>query len=496
MSDRFVYLIAILFSILISTWIAANANVINPDAICYVLSAEAIVKSGFSDAMQLCPQAKWPLYSLLIYGFAQLTHLSYVTSAYILDGFYTLISVVMFIAIIKALGGTRRVLWLAALVILCAHQFNSVRQYIIRDHGFWAFYLMSIWFLLRYFRDFKLMSALCWSASLLVATLFRIEGIIFLLLLPFLSWCHTQLSLRQRAFNFLTLNAPALIIGIILTGLLLLYSAHPLEKLGRINEVIQQIQYGFVLLVNRFDVIKLALNTYALPPEAVRDTGLVLTLMLVTWYLVSVINNLSWIYAALVGYAWSTRAATFTRTALLVLGGYLVINLCITAAFFGENLYLSKRYLIALTLVLMFWVPFALDRLWSKTGRSRITFWLAIVLMLGSTVGVFIIHKDSKTYVYESGLWLANNVPVTATLYANSQQLRFYSNHYKPRDVFKSMELSIVAQGKWKQYDYVAFVVDQADATLRAVIQEIPFAPIQTFMNARGDKVVIYKIQH
>ena len=485
---KLVYFVAMLGSILMSAWITVNASVINPDAICYVLSAEAIVTSGFSKAMQLCPQAKWPLYSFFIYGFAQLTHLSYVVSAYILDGFYTLISVVMFIAIIKELGGTRRMLWLAVLVILCAHQFNSVRQYIVRDHGFWAFYLISIWFLLRYFREQKVTAALCWSASLLMATLFRIEGLIFLLLLPFLSWCCTQLSLRQRAIRFLVLNAPVLVIGSLLIALS--------GKLGRVYEVIVQVQYGFVVLVNRFEVMKLALNTYALPPEAVRDTGLVLTLLLVVWYFVSVINNLSWIYTALVGYAWSTRVANFTRTALLVLGGYLIINFCITSLFFGENLYLAKRYLIALSLVLMLWVPFALDRLWSQGGRYRIAFLLAIILMLGSTAGVFMKMEDPKVYIYASGQWITHNVPVTATLYANSQQLRFYSNHYQSRDVFKNMEIDSVEQGKWKQYDYAAFVIDSTDAKLLAVIQEIPYAPIQTFVSARGDRVVIYKIQH
>ena len=75
-------------------------------------------------------------------------------------------------------------MWFALGVILLSHQFNSVRQYIVRDHGFWAFYLVSLYFLLKYVEDVSWKNALAWSASLLMATLFRIEGAIFLLTLP------------------------------------------------------------------------------------------------------------------------------------------------------------------------------------------------------------------------------------------------------------------------------------------------------------------------
>lgn len=491
--DSFIYVVAACCSVLISAWISINASVINPDAICYVLSAQDMMRSGFVAGMHLCPQAKWPFYSLLVNVFAQLTTLSFITSAYVLDAVFSAISVVMFIAIIKELGGGRRVLWLATLVILCAHQFNSVRHYIVRDHGYWAFYLISIWCLLRYVQTFTIRSALNWFASLLIATLFRIEGLIFLCALPFIVWFLKDQTLRQRARSFFIFYTPLIMMAGLVAIWLLASATQLQDRLVRVYEVTTQIQYGFVLLANRFDVVKLGLNTYALPPEAVRDTGMVLVLVFVTWYLLTVINNLSWIYTLLVGYAWSTRAANLARQAWLVLFGYLLVNLAVTAIFFGENLYLAKRYLIGCSLVLMCWVPFALERLYK---RSRIVFSVVIVVMIISTAGVFVAVKDPKAYVYEGGLWLSRNVPQNALVFANTQQLRFYSNHYQPGEVFQNIEINNLAQGKWQKYDYLALVVDQEDAKLRVFLHEIPYAPIQTFANARGDKVVIYKVQH
>ena len=186
--ENFVYLFAICASILLSLWISSHQVIINPDAICYISSAEIIGKSGLQAAMQLCGQAKWPIYSILIYGLAHVSHFSYPIAAYTLNGFFSLISIVLFILVVKELGGSQRVLWLAALTILLSYGFNDVREYIIRDHGFWAFYLLSLFLLLNYFRRPNWVTALFWNMSIILATLFRLEGAIFLFLLPFLSF--------------------------------------------------------------------------------------------------------------------------------------------------------------------------------------------------------------------------------------------------------------------------------------------------------------------
>ena len=72
---RKIYLMAGLFSIMLSCWIAMRESVINPDGICYVLSAGAFGQSGIGAAMHLCAQAMWPFYSALIYTFSKISFL-------------------------------------------------------------------------------------------------------------------------------------------------------------------------------------------------------------------------------------------------------------------------------------------------------------------------------------------------------------------------------------------------------------------------------------
>jgi hypothetical protein len=196
-NDRQIYGVALLTSILLSFLICYRNLVINPDGICYLLSAQVIGSASIRDAMHFCPQAQWPFYSTLIYALVQISHLSFAASAHVLNGLFSLASVITFILIIKELGGDRRILWLAAGVILLNHQFNVLRVDIIRDHGFWAFYLISIYLLLKFFREPKWTTALAWNASLVIATLFRIEGAVFLLAMPFISWFHLSLDRKS-----------------------------------------------------------------------------------------------------------------------------------------------------------------------------------------------------------------------------------------------------------------------------------------------------------
>ena len=83
-----IYITAVLISLCLSAWANIREVVINPDAICYLQSAQSMVE-GVRAAMQLCDQAHWPFYSALIYGFATLTKIPYLYAAYLLDAIFS-----------------------------------------------------------------------------------------------------------------------------------------------------------------------------------------------------------------------------------------------------------------------------------------------------------------------------------------------------------------------------------------------------------------------
>ncbi|OGT52687.1 MAG: hypothetical protein A3E84_02675 [Gammaproteobacteria bacterium RIFCSPHIGHO2_12_FULL_42_13] len=505
-SSMSAYLFAGLGSILLSLWISGGESVINTDAICYLQSADTIGKSGLRDAMHLCGQARWPFYSLLIFLFSTASSLSYIASAYILNAFFSLMSALVFIAIIKEIGGSRRVLWLAAMVFLLAHEVNSVKQYIIRDHGFWAFYLLSCYLLLRYFDRFQRRYALAWNVSLLVATLFRIEGAFFLLMLPWVAWFYQKSDsvspLLRRFQSFVELNALTVAIIVALLGWLAFHPEQSLADWGRLQEVASQSMHGGYLVWQQFHETAANLAKYVLTPDSARDAYFVLFCVTIIWYVQNIITNLSVAYALLFIYAWWKKIPALKLSDRLVLLGYLIINILITAGFFLQHLFLSKRYLIALSMIFMLWVPFALDYLiQQRRTNARVVLrgflpFAALLIIISALGGIFDFGY-SKLYIHDAGNWLAGNVPKTARLYSNDSQVMYYSQHFGEEIFYKAREYADshgVEQGEWTKYDFLAIRTNKKELSdPSSVLYRLP-TPIKVFANKRGDQVRIYQI--
>lgn len=493
-----IYLIAVLASLILSSWMSIHESVINPDGICYLQTAATISQTGLRAASTLCDQAKSPFYSAMIYGVKYWSHLSFLTSAWVLNGALSLLSVISFIYLVSLLGGNKRQLWLAAAVILFAHEFASVREYIARDHGFWAFYLLSLTYLLQYFRTQHWQYAVLWSASMLIAALFRIEGVMFLLFMPFIAWCFTGRSLIARLRLFLQMNT--LTFGLILFAIV--FSAKhnsSVPNLARLTEVWAQLTHGLATLTDHFHIAATGLAQHVLSPYAAKDASLVLSLLLIAWYIFSVVASMSLLYAFLALVAWRGRLLPLDKAAKLVLWGYVIVNVVVTGIYLAENLFISKRYLFALALIFMLFVPFALEKIFQQRNQYQIFATVVFVLFALSAFSGIHHFGYSKTYLRGAGDWLAQNVPQQAALYTNDVQVMYYSQHFG-NDIFaKSKSFADVATitgGQWRQYDYLALRINQHESANTAVLSEIHLTPMKVFANKRGDKVAIYKIDH
>lgn len=486
-SSRAVYLVAGFLSILLSLWVVHKTEIINPDAVCYLQSAES-VPQGLHYVMHLCGQAKWPFYSVLISSVVRVTGFSYENAAYFIDGIFSLISVLSFIGIVGLLRKNQgtTLLWLAALVILLSNVFNDVRHYIVRDHGYFAFYLVAIFFLLQFFQDRKWYTALAWGFFSILATLFRIEGAIFLVLIPWIVFLDFQQSFFARVKYFLQLNALS-ILGALFVGGVLLFL--PSETLGRLQEINPQRAVRFIShFQNKAELMKL----FILNKHAAGNEKIVLFLTLIVWYLYSAVTNVSLIYMLLVIYAWSKKLLQTLRMKHIVLWAYLVVNVGLTFIFLTENMFISKRYLIAQSLILMLWVSFALFALlqqW-KTRKTAIVI-VFILILVSSASGIFSLGY-SKKYIRQAGDWLQQNVPPSAKLYSNDMLVMYYSHHYGDQifDISEKMD----KEKNFSQYDYLAIRVNKKDReNASRMLQEIPMQPIQVFRNSRDDQVMIFR---
>lgn len=490
-----------LISLSLSFWTGYRDNVINPDGICYLLSAKSLSSGSIKEAMHFCPQAHWPFYSILIYGIAKITHFSYLHAAQFLNAFFSLLSVSAFLFIIRELGANKWILILASFVFLFNHQLNVLRDNVIRDHGFWAFYLLSLLLILRFFNTSQYLYGLFWSASLFVATLFRIEGIIFLLFIPLIALFASSKNWSSRLHAFILLNIPIICFALIATLWLQFNQKYQFNDLGRVYEAINQLLHGWQKIRMQYLSVKLAIAHYVLPRESYADTGAVTLIMELGWYLYNIIITFSFGYTLLVCYAWWQGIVSFSKQAKWVVMSYLVLNACITLGFLAENLFISKRYLIAMALTLMIWVPFAVYDLIIKfhSTKHRIALLIILFFMGSSSISGIIEFGYSKTYIKHAGQWIDENIPKNATLYANDFQLMYYSHHFGD-DIFKILpnflNIGVISQQRWQEYDYLALKLNnKEDAVTKEVLSEISMQPIKDFKNKRGNHIAIYQIK-
>lgn len=482
---------------MISWWLNNHLDVINPDAICYLLSAQQIGVHGLHAAMHTCGQASWPFYSALIYFLAKYTHLSYMHAAFVWNAIFSALSVLFFMLIVKELGGSARVITLAGIIILASHQFNSVREYIIRDHGYWACYLASCYCLLRFIRQQKWLWACLWSVSLVVATLFRIEGIIFLTLIPVLISFIPGFSAAQRIRHFCLLNIVSAILFLGVVASMMFVPHAQLTHVGRIAELTNDLQHSWQILLTHYQQVRTVFATQILKEDAVRDAGNIVLLWFGSWYVIYILSSMSALYLVCTLFAWifnrrlRKSSSIFPANTTFILISYLVINIAITAAFLAQRLFLSKRYVLALGLICMLWVPFVIDYfLQCSNKRKRPALLTGFVILFIATAVSGIVHfGPSKLYVYQAGNWLAHNVPANASLYTNDPQLNFYSQHFGA-EVFHQQTHSLV----WNQYEYVALRTKKHDPSMRALLATSPAKPLLIFSNKRGDQVLIYHL--
>jgi len=501
-SKSTVFIVATILSFAISYWCSFSGTLLNSDAICYIHSAKSM-SNGIHYAMGVCDQAKWPFFAMIIAGTAKISGLSFVNSAYLVNAIFAWLVLFSFMSIVAFLGKRQSLsskliiplLWFSALIILFTNEYSSTKYYIIRDHGYWAFYLLSIFFMLKFYYHQKYLDAAGWFLCLVVATLFRIEGAIFLALAPLFIWFSFKDSFKNKLYIFLKLNTFTIILLMSLIIISLFFSP---KALGRINEIYFQIMHGVDILSSNFNRRVVVLQQNVLSVFSAGEAYTFLSLALVSWFVFKVIVNLSVIYTILTVYAWYKNLLSNIGRLSLALFSYVWVNIIITAIFLSEHMFLSKRYLIALSLTLMIWCPFALLDFYSMWNKKKWPLIISMLLIFVSSLGGIFQFGYSKQYIYQSGVWLKQNTPDDANVYSNDYLVMFYSERFGDDIFIKAKEYSNLNQLKnsaWGNYDYLAIKVKKNSNLSKKLPRQLDQFFYKDFSNKRGDSVKIYKIK-
>jgi len=405
-------------SMLLSVWLVLMDPVLNRDAILYLRAADAYLEHGFAAAMALYDR---PFLPILFGHLHDLTGLRMDLAALLVLGLLYSLLVIVFVAIVRLLGGSREVQLLAALLILVHPEINAYRSSIVRDPGFWAFALLAVYALLRYARDPGIMLGLWWFLALLVATLFRFEALFLVALGPL--FLLGAIPGRRGLRVALPLWVPPMILGALVYVLVLGRAPADEEWFPHISYYFQQAASWRT----QFDVASTAIADHLLAFTSVVDAPVAAFGALLAVLIITIARALMWPVLALwiVG-RWCGGGLHWTRAQHWLVWGHVAICLLYLSLFLLVNRFVIERYTGLLVVLLLLPLPFWIDALWRRYGA--LTRVLLVLLLAGLCVDTLHNSNYRKGFIADGTDWIRRNAPVNAPLLSNEPHLAYFSD--------------------------------------------------------------------
>ncbi|MFM2008322.1 MAG: hypothetical protein RIR02_272, partial [Pseudomonadota bacterium] len=431
LQSKHLYFILIAFSAILAARIQyIQHGWINPDTVLYFESARLIALGDFKEAVKVF---NWPLYSLCMAGVHKLTTLSIHHSAQVLSIVFFAITTVSFVKIIELGGGNKKTMLAGALILFSSlYIVGDVLEMLMRDQGFWACFLSSLVFFIRFKNNNQYRDAFLWQIFAILATLFRIEAIMYLLFLPVLLLLETKDSWHQKIAHFIKCNFLNIIAGLGIILALSLSNHLSMKHFGRLQEVFSSKLFDELthnLLTKGQIMSEQVLGKYL---EEFAVIGLLLTFIYVM--IVKAISTTGIINFALVVYSRAQKRlisepnyGVLKVTALIAL---LNMALIITKVFV-----LSSRYVVPLAFVMMIVAAFQLGKMLTeysqgkmKQPAKKLALCLILLFMLGSIIKNIWPKAEGYNFIKDSISWMSNENKDAQKVYFQDARMRYFAN--------------------------------------------------------------------
>jgi hypothetical protein len=473
-------------------------DIINDDGTVYLLSARLINQGDLSVAYQV---HNLPLYSAMIAGIS-LFGVQLETAANILNILFQAITAIVFVLIVHQSGGRGRTLIIASALILTYPTFIKYHSMIIRDQGYLAFYLLSLFYFIRYVKTRQYRHCAGWSFSTLIAGMFRLEGIVFLMLLPFY-FLFQEKSYRNKLITFIKCNSIILIsaFAIIITLIATLgFDDFVTANIKRIQGYFSS-SYGGAF--DSFSAKKDAITHHVLPQYSDEYSGLMLTAGLAGILIAEIAKSIGLWLLPVLAYGYVARIKPENQDARSVINTYMLVNVLVLTVFVFNKMFLTGRYPVALAVTILVYIPFILEYWYKRylseaTGagnfRKLVATWSIIyaVLVLDS----FIAIGSSKHYIKDSAYWLRDHTQHDTKILTFSNTMNYYAGRLTPQTLNnypdKRKLLALMKQGKLTGYEYIAVQVDADEQDIETALRQYQgFEVVTEFANEKNDKVLI-----
>ncbi|HID44419.1 MAG TPA: hypothetical protein EYP34_01520 [Chromatiaceae bacterium] len=482
------YLGAALVSLALSLWQIANIAQINHDAVYYLQAIQG-------DASSIRQVGNWLFYPTLFHWIHLVSGLDLEHSAHLLNSVLDTLLVLAFIRLVEILGSTRQTLMWSAVLVLSLPYLNENRPEIIRDHGYWAFTLVAMTAYLKLFRTYSWRHLLWWYLAMITATLFRVEGVVFLALMPFGLLLDTEKPWKQRMKHTVMSLLPFLLIGL---GFVLAMQFYP----GFQNRLADTLTNAgsFVNIFTETIPEKARLLRQGILPQFSQSAAETTLYLGVIWSIIKdLVSSLSWLYFGILLLRRWFPAPALPRDARIIIGWYAAIAALVLFLHGAQHFVMVSRYTMSLALMLLIVVAFSLDELQKKAGKSpalKTQFAIVGVCIVLLFADSLINSSKPKVYILDAAKWARENLPDKARVLTDyhPERVGYYSNRNNDR----KYEFQLYRPGKTspEAYDY-AFVRTRrgkANSELQQLLFSQGMKPIQK-ITGKQQGVIIYRLR-
>lgn len=437
----------------------------------------------------------WPLYPALIAGLNKLTQLSFQESAQVLNVLFFALTTYSFISIIRLANGNKNTIICGALLLFSTgYIVGDVLPMLLRDEGFWAFYLLSVCYFIQFYRRPSLNFALLWQMSAIVAVLFRIEAISFLVLLPATLLFHKN---SQRFLLWFYANSISILafVGVLISILLLPSVA--LSDFGRLHETLLVFKNSYInvtqVLAQKADVMgSQVLGDYF---DSYGMMGVTVTLLLIL--LSKSLAAPGWVASLLLVLRWRKVKDLLPTDIKVIIYWIMAIALLNATVILLSTFILSGRYLIALGFMMLILAAFSLSDLVNaiKNRRHKIILLLLSIFLSLSFISNLLPKNAQYNYEQDAVTWVKKQAPVNAKIFYVSPRVRFYAGApYTSRGYeYWSYTLNAIEDGSILQYDYLLINMNKRDSSKEKILSaKLPnYSLIKEFKSTNDRKKVM-----
>jgi len=471
---------------------------INDDSVLYFEVARLFSIGQWKEGVALY---NWPMYPALITLSDKISDIGFQRSAQILNVVFFAVTTFSFISLIRLLGGSKTtILYGTGLLFSSPYIVGDILPMLLRDQGFWACFLTSIAYFIKFYRDGKSGDVLLWQVFAILAVLFRIEAAIFLACLPFVLLVEPKVKLALRVQHFFKANLLPIALGILGMVVAILHPSIHLSDFGRLEEIFNLFDHTSLKISQ-----DLTIKSQVVGKQILGDFldeyglfGLILTLLGIV--LVKSMSTVGWLSTILLVLTRKTAFSAVNSDSFRIVLWVSILALINAYVIILSTFILSGRYLIALAFMLLILAAFSMEslvkRLKSASGYLRILLVLIIVTVMSMGVlSNLASKKHGYNYEQNAVSYVKQLQPAPNNVFYVSPRARYYAGAQYAGRGYNYWEFiqHAIADGTIQQYDYLVLNMNCGHPEREKILLDaLPsHRLIKEFMGFKGKKKIM-----